>query len=130
MFLTTPPPEPDPSQSADPRQSAQVANQTTPGDDVAAAHQEHFPPATQNSSQMLLLDEDNGGGFATVVKGHGHPTMPLEEATPKPSTTWAPPALVSTFMVPFGEQFELLLDGSPRLSLAGSPTTSPLAFKG
>ncbi len=79
---------------------------------------------------MLLLDEDNGGGFATVVKGHGHPTMPLEEATPKPSTTWAPPALVSTFMVPFGEQFELLLDGSPRLSLAGSPTTLPLVLKG
>jgi hypothetical protein len=55
---------------------------------------------------------------------------PLKEATPKPSTTWAPPALVSTFTAPFGEQIELLLDGSPRLSLAGSPTTSPLALKG
>ena len=100
-----------------------------PADDVAAAHQEHSPPATQNSSQTLLLDEDNGGGFTKVVKGHGHPTTPLEEATPKPSTTWAPPAWVSTFTVPFGEQFESSLDCSPRLSLAGSPTTSPLALK-
>ena len=64
------------------------------------------------------------------MKGHGHPTTPLEEATPKPSTMWAPPASVSTFTAPFGEQFELSLDGSPRLSLAGSPTTSPLALKG
>ncbi len=125
-----PPPELDPSQSADPRRSARVANRTTPVDDVAAAHQEHPPPATQNSSQMLLLDEDNGGGFTKVVKGHGHPTTPLEEATPKPSTTWAPPALVSTFTAPFGEQFESSSDGSPMLSLAGSPTTLPLALKG
>ncbi len=102
----------------------------TPVDDVAAAHQEHSPPATENLSQMLLLDEDDGGGFTTVVKGHGHPMTPLEEATPKPSTTWAPPALVSTFTAPFGEQLESSLDGSPRLSLAGSPTTLPLALKG
>jgi hypothetical protein len=101
-----------------------------PVDDVAVAHQEHPPPVTQNSSQMLLSNEDDGGGFTTVVKGHGHPTTPLEEATPKPSTTWAPPASVSTFTVSFGEQFESSLDGSPRLSLAGSPTTSSLALKG
>jgi hypothetical protein len=99
-------------------------------DDVATAHQEHSPPATQNSSQTLLSDEDNGGRFTTVVKGHGHPTMPLEKATPKPSTSWAPLASVSTFTAPFGEQFKLSSDGSPRLSLAGSPTTSPLALKG
>jgi hypothetical protein len=99
-------------------------------DDVAAAHQEHSPPATQNSSQTLLSDEDDGGRFTMVVKGHGHPMMPLEEATPQPFTTWAPSASVSTFTVPFGEQFELSSDDSPRLSLAGSPTTSPLALKG
>jgi hypothetical protein len=102
----------------------------TPVDDVAAVHQEHSFPATQSLSQTLSSDEDNGGRFTTVVKGHGHPTTPLEEATPKPSTMWAPPALVSTFTVPFGEQFESSLNGSPRLSLAGSPTTLPLALKG
>ncbi len=37
---------------------------------------------------------------------------------------------MSTFATPFGEQFESLADGSPRLYLAGSPTTSPLALKG
>jgi hypothetical protein len=125
-----PPPEPDPSRSADPRWSARVANRTTLMDDVTALHQDHSPPATQNLSQTLLSDEGNGGEFMTGVKGHGHPMTPLEEATPKPSTMWAPPVLVSTFMAPFGEQFESLPDSSPRLSLARSPTTSPLALKG